>query len=56
MVEEGIYTPEEIGHYLKIPVSAVQREISAGKLKAKNFGGYLRVSHADFTLYMKNAT
>lgn len=43
MFNEEIYTLEEVSEYLKVPVDVLRREIAAGRLRAMNVGGLIRI-------------
>src|SRR5215813_4086652 len=54
MLEEDIYTVEEVSQHLKVPVQAVQEEIASGKLRAMKVGRFVRISQHALADY-KNA-
>ena len=55
MLGPAMYTVEEISRYLKIPVQVIEREIADGKLLAKSFGGFLRISEPALTDYLNSS-
>lgn len=55
MLAQEIYTLEEVGRYLRVPVQVIQKEIAAGKLLAKNVGGFVRISRSALADYLNAA-
>jgi excisionase family DNA binding protein len=43
VTDEIVYTLEEVGKYLKVPVDTLKQEIAAGRLDAMNIGGFIRI-------------
>lgn len=41
--DEAVYTLEEVSRYLKVPVDVLRQEIAAGRLRAMNVGGFIRI-------------
>jgi hypothetical protein len=55
MLGPAMYTLEEISRYLKIPIQVVEKAIADGKLLAKSFGGFLRISEPSLTDYLNSS-
>jgi excisionase family DNA binding protein len=53
MFDEAIFTLDEISQHLRVPVGVLQEEIAAGRLRAMNIRGLIRVSESDLTGYKK---
>ena len=56
MLDEAIYTVEEISRHLKVPIQAIQKEIEAGKLRAMNVGGFIRIGQFALADYKNGAS
>jgi hypothetical protein len=55
MLEDQVYTPEEVADHFKVPVDAINNEISSGRLRAKKIGNYVRVFESDLVAYRVGA-
>lgn len=55
MFRENVYTLEEVSQHLRVPAEAVQKEIAAGRLRAIDVAGYLRVCESDLNKYKGEA-
>lgn len=53
---DSVYTLSELSEYLKVPVDAIQQEISKGNLRAANIGGHIRVRETDLYSFMASAS
>lgn len=51
MLEDPVYTPEEVAEHFKVPVKAVGDEIASGRLRAKNVAGHVRIFESDLNAY-----
>ena len=51
MFNEEIYTVEEVAKHLRVPVGAVEKEISSGRLHATQVGEYLRIRESDLNAF-----
>lgn len=56
MLNEAIYTIEEVSRYLKVPVEAIRKEIASGRLHAMNVGGFIRIGEFALADYKNLAT
>ncbi|KAF5063685.1 TOBE domain protein [anaerobic digester metagenome] len=55
MIQDVLYTPEEIADRLKITKFTVYEMIKRGELSAHRLGRHLRISDAQFQLYLMKA-
>jgi hypothetical protein len=52
MLDEQLYTLEELADHCKVPVKAIHDEIAKGKLHATTIGEYPRVRESDWRAYL----
>jgi excisionase family DNA binding protein len=53
MLNEKIFTLDEVAAYLRVPEDAVLQEVASGRLRALSVGGYPRVPQAELVRYIK---
>jgi excisionase family DNA binding protein len=51
MFTEEVYTVEEVARHLRVPVEAIQKEITSGRLHATKVAEYLRVRESDLNAF-----
>jgi hypothetical protein len=51
MLEDPVYTPEEVAEHFKVPIQAIKEEIALGHLRAKNVAGHVRIFESDLASY-----
>jgi excisionase family DNA binding protein len=52
MLSENVFTVEEISNHLRVPEDAVMAEVTAGRLRALNIAGHIRVRESDLNSYL----
>jgi hypothetical protein len=52
MLNEKVYTPEELAEHCKVPLEALNDEIAKGHLRVKKIAGYVRILEADWHAYI----
>lgn len=55
MLDEQIFTLEEVSQYLRVPTEAVRKEINSGRLRAIDVAGYSRVREFDLAAFKNEA-
>jgi excisionase family DNA binding protein len=51
MLDERILTVDEVSNHLRVPVEVITQEINAGKMRAMNIGGHLRIRESELDAY-----
>ncbi len=52
MLDEKVYTPEELAEHCKVPLEAINDEIAKGHLRVKKIGGHPRIWESDWNAYI----
>jgi len=51
MLDEQVFTVDEVAEHFKVPAEAVKEEIAKGSLRAINVGGHQRILESDLNSY-----
>ncbi len=52
MLDEKVYTPEELAEHCKVPLEALNDDIAKGHLRVKKIAGYVRILESDWNAYI----
>jgi hypothetical protein len=52
MLDDKIYTPEELAEHYKVPLEALNEDIAKGRLRVKRIAGYVRILESDWNAYI----
>jgi hypothetical protein len=55
MLNEEVFTLEEVSKHLRVPLDAVQQEVNCGRLRVMSVAGHLRVRDFDLAAYKDDA-
>src|ERR1700722_10416794 len=56
MITEEIFTLEEVSQLLRVPLEAIQHEISSGRLSALEIHGFFRIRGSALSKYLDAAS
>jgi excisionase family DNA binding protein len=56
MLNENVFTIEEVSQSLRVPEDAVRKEIASGRLPAWDIGGYIRIPESGLASLQKRGT
>src|SRR5271165_3082782 len=52
MLNEKVYTPEELAEHFKVPLEALNDDIAKGHLRVKKIAGFVRILESDWNAYL----
>lgn len=55
MLDEKVFTVEEVSEYLRVPVEVVLREVAEGRLEAMRIAGFIRIDEPALVAYKNQA-